>query len=261
MTPLSCVCLGLASVARAADTVVVDADVLEGRRADSLQQLRRLSSAGRGGADGAHHLSERAAVGARHQEQGCRARDAAVGREPGEHEDRQRSQPVAERHRDDRPLGGRRRAEGRRQGSAARADVPGRRLGVRAAGRGDRSAHRGAGAADGRVSADVVLREVAVPDRRVDSEDAGPHEQPGDRASCDAVHPPRCPKAPCIKDGRPVVEGRWDAQARRGTGINQAGLPPGSGPASGWCRTSPAADGKPTPTASRAGCRRAPTSR
>ena len=92
----------------------------ERRRADHVRQVRELPSQGRGGADDAHVVRGRAAVGEGDQEQGRGARDAAVGRRPGAHaEDAQRSQPVAGADRHDRGVGRRRRAEGQRRRSAA----------------------------------------------------------------------------------------------------------------------------------------------
>ena len=93
------------------------------------------------------------------QEQGRRARDAAVGRRPGAlAQDAQRSQPHAGADRHDRRLGGRRRAKGQRRRPAADAEVR-RGLDVRArAGRDPRDARglhdpRGRGAR----RADVLL--------------------------------------------------------------------------------------------------------
>ena len=56
------------------------ADLFERRRADPLQQLRRVSPARRDGADVADDLRRRAAVGQAIKQKVVSARDAAVGR-------------------------------------------------------------------------------------------------------------------------------------------------------------------------------------
>ena len=112
----------------------------------------------------------------------------------------------------------------------ADADVPRGRVGVRHAGCSHRSADRGAGAADRRASADLVLREVAVPDRRVDAEDAGAHEQP--RRSCTTRRSSsgRCRRTRCSRaDVRSCRARRSRSRVRRRLNT-AAGLPPGSGP-------------------------------
>ena len=117
-------------------------------------------------------------------------------------------------------------------------DVPRRRLGLRRAGRGRRSADRSAGAADRRVPAAVLLREVAVSDRRVDPEDAGAHEQSGHRAPRDAVHPDAARRH--RDQGRtPGAEGRRDVTGQL-RGRHQHGPAAGQlARASGWSRTCP----------------------
>ena len=214
---------------------------------------------GRGGADVAHHVSERAAVGARHQEQGRRPRDAAVGRERREHEAGKRSQPVAEGHRHHRALGRGGAPKGEDKDLPAVPTFP------------------AGGWAFGEPDAVIDLPiEAQVPPtgefpqlsyfvKSPFPTDVWIQKMQVRTNNPAIVHHATLfirtlPEGTVIKDGRPVLKDEGTSQANSEGGIN-TGLPPGAVPASGWSRTCPAAAGNRTPTASRGGCRRAPTSK
>ena len=94
-----------------------DPHVQRARRGHPAQQLRELPPAEPGGADVAAVVPRGAAVGAGHQGEGRLARDAAVVRRPAVRRVLQRLQPERRADRDDRRLGRRRRAAGRRAGA------------------------------------------------------------------------------------------------------------------------------------------------
>ena len=160
------------------------ADVRQGRRADHVQQVRELPPARRSGADVAAVVRGRAAVGQGDQDQGGRARDAAVGRgHVADAADAQRHQPVAERDRHHRRVGRWRRRQGQRRGHAAVAEVRDRldrrhraRSDPRDAGRVRHSRRRRARRAD-------VLFEGAVDRRQVRGDRRAEAEQPRRAAS------------------------------------------------------------------------------
>ena len=93
-------------------------DVQQGHRADSVPQLRGVPSAEPGRADVAAVVSGCAAVGEGDQDQGRRARDAALVRRSALRQVRERQEPDAGGDRDDRapgPMRARRRAPARRR--------------------------------------------------------------------------------------------------------------------------------------------------
>ena len=98
------------------------ADVQQGRRADLPGEVRGVSSARLDRADVARDLPGDAPVGARDQGPGRGSHDAALGHRQDRRrpEVQERSLAHRRRSRDDRPLGGRRRAAGRPEGHARR---------------------------------------------------------------------------------------------------------------------------------------------